>query len=377
MLTKRRFMILIVAVALLVSCTAFAQTRSPWEQHDGLEVTTSNLLGLLAFTCSPAIHGDPCEYDVATIPDAAHIGWGPAPDPDTINFSIYPSRVCQAPISCWAYGDFTYFQTFVDIPLNFIINQFTIAFSGMDDGARVSIFNSTYPDGIVVPGSYVFLGGSGTSDLAPYVNAGEINRVVVTQVDDCCVQNNLYSAIVVLNGEIVIIDPDTDDDDVPDSEDNCPETFNPDQADSDLDGVGDACDVCPYDADDDLDDDGVCGDVDNCPENFNPDQADYDGDGIGDECDDDADDDGVTDDEDECLFTDLGDLVNEDGCSIEQLCPCENDWKNHGAYVKCVAHVTNEFKKAGLITGAEKGAIVSEAGRSDCGQKKTLILRLK
>ena len=35
---------------------------------------------------------------------------------------------------------------------------------------------------------------------------------------------------------------DTDGDDVPDSGDNCPATFNPDQADADHDGIGDACD---------------------------------------------------------------------------------------------------------------------------------------
>jgi hypothetical protein len=50
----------------------------------------------------------------------------------------------------------------------------------------------------------VYLGGSGTTDLEALVVSGEINRVVVTQVDDCCVENNLNSAIVVLNGEIVV-----------------------------------------------------------------------------------------------------------------------------------------------------------------------------
>ena len=41
--------------------------------------------------------------------------------------------------------------------------------------------------------------------------------------------------------EFTIID-DTDDDGIADNEDNCPETFNPDQADRDGNGVGDACD---------------------------------------------------------------------------------------------------------------------------------------
>lgn len=180
-----------------------AQTRTPWQMHDGLEVTGSNPLGLVPFSCSPAVHGDVCEYDVSTIPPTFDPGWGPAPDPETINFSI-PSRVCSAPIACFAYGDFTYFQTLVDVPGNVIVTTFTIAFDGMDDGSRVTLFNSSYPAGLVVPGSYVFLGGSGTTDLSTYVVSGEITRVMITQVDDCCSENNLRSAVVVLNGEIVV-----------------------------------------------------------------------------------------------------------------------------------------------------------------------------
>ena len=193
-----------ITLFLTVSAASLsAQTRTPWEQHDGLEVTGANPLGLVKFTCSPAIHGDICEYDDATIPGGADPGWGPAPDGLIIGFSI-PSRVCSAPVSCFTYGDFTYFQTFVDIPATVVVTTFTIDFSGMDDGSRVSIFNSTYPSGFVVPGSYVFLGGSGTTDLSALVVSGEINRVVITQVDDCCSENNLRSAIVVLNGKSLV-----------------------------------------------------------------------------------------------------------------------------------------------------------------------------
>src|SRR3954447_20224585 len=77
-------------------------TRTPWQQHDGLEVTPGNPLGLIPFTCSPPRHGGVCEYDVATVPPATDPGWGPAPDGDTIHFSVYPSRVCQAPNTCLA-----------------------------------------------------------------------------------------------------------------------------------------------------------------------------------------------------------------------------------------------------------------------------------
>jgi len=56
-------------------------------------------------------------------------------------------------------------------------------------------------------------------------------------------------------------------------QDNCQFKSNWDQADSDGDGYGDACDVCPSDPD--------------------PDQLDTDLDGIGDVCDSDDDDDGI------------------------------------------------------------------------------------
>ena len=66
--------------------------------------------------------------------------------------------------------------------------------------------------------------------------------------------------------------PDRDGDGVCNDDDNCILTSNPDQADADGDGRGDACDYCPADPDNDIDHDGICGDVDTCPDLWNPDQ---------------------------------------------------------------------------------------------------------
>ncbi|MBU0983863.1 MAG: hypothetical protein KKA42_08335 [candidate division Zixibacteria bacterium] len=66
--------------------------------------------------------------------------------------------------------------------------------------------------------------------------------------------------------------------------DNCPNKYNPVQADHDSDGIGDSCDVCPADPYDDGDGDLLCGDVDNCSNTYNPGQEDTDGDGVGDAC---------------------------------------------------------------------------------------------
>lgn len=88
----------------------------------------------------------------------------------------------------------------------------------------------------------------------------------------------------------------------------------------------------------------------------------------------DMDGDGVPDEHDACLETALGATVDANGCSGEQLvdlaCPCEDEWKNRGEFVSCVAHAAENQLAVGLITQEEKGGIVSARAKSGCGKKK-------
>jgi len=71
---------------------------------------------------------------------------------------------------------------------------------------------------------------------------------------------------------------------VPDASDNCPDVANPDQEDSNGNGIGDACETAGPAGPADRDGDGVPDATDNCPDVANPDQADADHDGVGDAC---------------------------------------------------------------------------------------------
>jgi len=129
----------------------------------------------------------------------------------------------------------------------------------------------------------------------------------------------------------------------------------------------------------DWDADGVCDLLDNCTGATNPDQADSDGDGIGDVCDAcqssdhaDSDGDGLEDVCDPCPNSDLRPTVvvaqcesrapnyhHSDGCTTaDRVDACHLGADSHGAFVSCVAAVTLELSRAGELAGDERGSIV-------------------
>ena len=126
-----------------------------------------------------------------------------------------------------------------------------------------------------------------------------------------------------------VADTDSDGDEVADCIDNCPADYNPDQTDTDEDGIGDVCEG-------DQDGDGVPDEVDNCLTVANPDQADVDNDGVGDLCDNcpneadegqvDSDGDGVGDVCDNCPRDPNTDQADGDGDDVGDLCDnCPED----------------------------------------------------
>lgn len=109
---------------------------------------------------------------------------------------------------------------------------------------------------------------------------------------------------------------DTDGDGIADDIDNCPNAANPNQEDTNNNGVGDICD-------NDDDNDGEPNDTDNCPNDANADQLDTDGDGIGDACDNDDDGDGVLDADDNCPLVANPNQEDTNGDGVGDVCEGE------------------------------------------------------
>ncbi len=89
-----------------------------------------------------------------------------------------------------------------------------------------------------------------------------------------------------------------------------------------------------------------------------------------------SDGDGVPDGRDRCIGSSTSATVVIDGCNsgvpnttfstgcriTDMINDCAVGATNHGKFVSCVSHLTNDLKKDGIISGAQKGAIQSCAG---------------
>uniref|UniRef100_A0A672MTU6 Thrombospondin-4-B-like n=1 Tax=Sinocyclocheilus grahami TaxID=75366 RepID=A0A672MTU6_SINGR len=117
---------------------------------------------------------------------------------------------------------------------------------------------------------------------------------------------------------------DRDGDGVGDACDSCPDIPNPNQSDIDNDLVGDSCDT-----NQDSDGDGHQDSKDNCPLVINSSQLDTDKDGLGDECDDDDDNDGIPDTmppgPDNCRLVPNPDQMDDNNDGVGDICESDFD----------------------------------------------------
>ncbi|KGL63146.1 immunoglobulin-like domain-containing protein [Polaribacter sp. Hel1_85] len=166
-------------------------TISPWKMNNGN--------GIIPFNVS--YNGEPTAYSQMNIPAPADNNWVNAPvdSNGAINFSV-PSILTQ----CLTQIDFTYFETYLNIPTNFNVSDLNISFTAADDGARAYIFNSAHPNGAFI-GQIVFGQAPITANYASLAVPDEINRLVIAQFDSCPSGNNLTGAQVKVNGQTAVI----------------------------------------------------------------------------------------------------------------------------------------------------------------------------
>ncbi|WP_305983408.1 TLD domain-containing protein [Roseivirga thermotolerans] len=169
-------------------------TITPWRISDESDDIVSGI--------SQGFRGDPNAYQYANIPPTSDLSWQVAPLDGSGNIlfgSGNSSKLGGYP--CGTALDFTYFETFVDIPADIQVNELTVTFGQVDDGVRAYIFNSAYPNGTYRGELY---GGTNFSqDYSDLAVPGELNRIVIVQFDDCAVGNNLRDANITINGSPV------------------------------------------------------------------------------------------------------------------------------------------------------------------------------
>ena len=193
---------------------------------------------------------------------------------------------------------------------------------------------------------------SGNRYTAHYIANNDVGTL---EVDWTPPTAGTYDLYVVVDPHEVLNEIDEDNNvthrtiEVGDQAPDCNDNGIPDECDLDCGEPGGPCDV------------PGCGQSQDCN-----------GNGIPDECESDVDGDGVIDECDTCPESDLSEMIVIQGCETgvanlmvgghgcsmaDHIAACAEGAATHGGFVSCVAHLTNDWKGDGLITGREKGQI--------------------
>ncbi len=157
--------------------------------------------------------GETSMFDNLQLPAASDAGWKAAPVDAKGAVTFQEASILAANrIGCRQGYDFTFFAVDVSIPKDTALSEFTITFRAVDDIARAYVVNSKSPQGAFVPGGDIVKDPTNinpvkTANLNSLAVAGEVNRVVVAQVDICGMGNNLVGTSVSVNSAPPAIDP--------------------------------------------------------------------------------------------------------------------------------------------------------------------------
>lgn len=170
-------------------------TVTPWRMNRGG--------GAINYYIGSGSLGNPAAYSQMNIPATSDANWTAAPlnAQGAINFS--ETSILS---TCRYQLDFTYFETYIDIPEGTVVDELIVSFQQVDDGARAYIFNSAHPNGAFDGEITINNGVPVSKDYSQFAVAGERNRIVIVQFDSCPVGNNLINAQVEINGSPAPVD---------------------------------------------------------------------------------------------------------------------------------------------------------------------------
>lgn len=192
-------LILSMSMLFLVVGEAVAQnaTQTPWEVFESEKVEAFSTSTLPGEKVEDALR-KPFDAYFNNIPKEGNDGWEIA-EPNAAGKVEY---VFKKSVQCGKHVDFVYFQTNVNIPPNFTVNEFTVSYETANDAARIYFYNSEH-DGVFDPNADLIRQVSDNQkvNLKNKVAPGD-NRVVIVAYNQCA-GGEVRGIQIKLNGNAV------------------------------------------------------------------------------------------------------------------------------------------------------------------------------